>query len=131
MAIYIVTGTFQFRGAMLHRGQTVKLNDSDVANPFVAAHTKKIDGGADEPAGREAYFGNGRGKKEEEAGPAGDTADDADGMTKEQLKAALGKMGVPCPPKATKEELQSLYAQMREASAGSGMLPNRPGETGE
>ena len=125
---YIITRAFQYKGTMWRPGHTLKLSREEAAVAFVAAHVKAVDAERDIP-GAANYLGNGKiVKKDAPAGKADDA--DADGMSVKEMRETLAKMGVPCPPKATKEDLRLLYAQMVEATAGNGMAGNVPKESG-
>lgn len=125
MKTYIVKRAFQFRGSMYRTGQPVKLSDAEAGDPFVASHVKAADPGEEGKPAPAPYFGNGTPKQKEETPAA--AANKAGGdMTAKELRATLVKMGVPCPPNATKEDLAAMLAQAREAVAGSAEEANRP-----
>lgn len=119
---YIVTRAFQHRGGIWRAGQTIRLDEAELSDPFVASHVRPRAEG-DRPPER-PYFGNGVEKARPET-PAKAARAAKDGSAKE-LRAALAKMGVPCPPNATKEDLAVLLAQAKEAVAGSPEEPNAP-----
>lgn len=129
MKKYIVTRAFEHRGTMWHAGQSIMLNEGEARDPFVAAHVKTADG-EQRPAQPTDYLGNGEEKPKEDA-PAKTANEAGDGMSAKEMRAALAKMGVPCPPNATKEDLAVLLAQAKEAVAGSAEEPNKPRETGK
>lgn len=126
--LFVVARAFQFRGTMWRAGQTLRLSDGEAADPFVAAHVKAADG-EQRPAQPTDYLGNGEEKPKEDA-PAKTANEAGDGMSAKEMRAALGRMGVPCPPNATKEDLAVLLAQAKEAVAGSGEEANRPKDEG-
>ena len=146
MKTYIVTRSFAWRGSTWQRGATIKLSDNEAATPFVAAHVKLAERVAEHSSAiKSGYLGNGE-EKEKPEPPAKTIADaegaqgeaqgqdpasgqqgelDLDGgaqageMTAKQLRDALGKLGVPCPPNAKRGELAALYENAKAAVAGS------------
>ncbi len=130
MKTYIVTRAFQFRGTMFRAGQSLKLDDNEAKDPFVAAHVKPADPNDEGKPAPAPYLGNGTTKQQEETPAAAANGAEGD-MTAKEMRAALAKMGVPCPPNATKEDLSVLLAQAKEAVAGSAEEANKPKATGK
>lgn len=127
---HIVTRAFVYRGTMWRPGQALSLGDGEAKDPFVAAHIRPADSGDEGKPAPAPYFGNGTTKEKTDTPAA--VANGAEGdMTAKEMRAALAKMGVPCPPNATKEDLAVLLAQAKEAVAGSAEEPNKPRETGK
>jgi len=125
MAKYIVKRAFQHRGAMWRSGQAIELDAAEAADRFIAARVEAAgrDGVA---AGRPARnFTNGTPKKKA-APPAKAVAGEAREMSDAELKAALVKIGVPVPPNAGREELETQYAAAKAAVAGSPEEANGP-----
>ena len=142
MKTYIVTRSFAWRGSTWQRGATIKLSDNEAVTPFVAGHVKLAEREAEHSSAiKSGYLGNGETKEHPEP-PAKTIADaeeaqgqapasgqqgelDLDGgeqageMTAKQLRDALAKLGVPCPPNAKRGELAALYENAKAAVAGS------------
>ena len=136
MKTYIVTRSFAWRGSTWQRGATIKLSDNEAATPFVAGHVRRLEEPRTktEGVGAPEYLGNGETKEKPE--PPAKTIADAEGagqqgeldlgggeqageMTAKQLRDALAKLGVPCPPNAKRGELAALYENAKAAVAGS------------
>ena len=147
MKTYIVTRGFAWRGSTWQRGATIKLSDNEATTPFVEAHVKLAERVAEHSSAiKSGYLGNGETKEKPE--PPAKTIADAEGaqqgeaqgqdpasgqqgeldldggaqageMTAKQLRDALGKLGVPCPPNAKRGELAALYENAKAAVAGS------------
>ena len=123
METCVVTRDFVHRGTRWRRGSAIGLTEGELEDPFVAGHVRRggKDGmtreGAPEPLSGD-YFGNGREKPREEP-PAKAAAGEAPDMTVAQLREALQRLGVPCPPNAKRGELAALYEGAKAAVAGS------------
>lgn len=133
MKTYICTRKFQFRGSMVHSGQRLSLTQAEAEDSFVGAHICLLEGTEKPNAPVEApNLTNGEEKKPETDAPgkiAGEVK--AEEMSVKELRASLGKMGVPCPPNLKKEDLLGLFEDAREALAGTADEPNRPVEEGK
>ena len=135
METCVVTRDFVHRGTRWRRGSAIGLTEGELEDPFVAGHVRRDgrDGGSGAPEPRPKdgmtregapeplsgdYFGNGREKPREEP-PAKAAAGEAPDMTVAQLREALQRLGVPCPPNAKRGELAALYEGAKAAVAGS------------
>lgn len=119
----IVSKSFQWRGETWRTGQRIQLGEAELADPFVKRHVRAASDGERPP--ERPYLGNGVEKPKEEP-PARAANAAKDGMSAQEMRAALAKMGVQCPPNATKDDLAALLAQAKEAVAGSPENPNAP-----
>jgi hypothetical protein len=133
MKTYICTRKFQFRGSMVHSGQRLLLTDAEAKDPFIAAHIRTLNGAEKPNAQAEApNLTNGEEKEPETDAPAKIAGEvNAEEMSVKELRASLGKMGVPCPPNLKKEDLLGLFEDAREALSGTAEESNRPGEEGK
>ena len=125
MALHIVTRAFQFRGGVWRSGQSLELSEREAADPFVAAHVRRAgegEGAAPAPA---PHLGNGVEVRRGDA-PARAAHGESGAMSQAELKAALAKLGVPCPPNARRADLEALYANAQAAVAGSPDEPSGP-----
>lgn len=66
MGIYVVTGSFQFRGGMWRTGQQLSLTEGEARDNFVAAHVRPVEAGEEGRPRPAPVLSNGTEKKRPE-----------------------------------------------------------------